>query len=114
MSESSGIVKNGRRSRRQAPKTSIRVCCFRGLLGLGPNIAAGLLDVSQTGIRLLLSANVPVGQEIDVVLETVASRQIKARGQVVWVVPTSDGKVCVGVAFIKPLGYADLQLVTRT
>src|SRR5256885_2178544 len=48
------VRKNRRANPRRAPKGSTRVTCRRGSLGLGPNLALSLLDVSETGARLLV------------------------------------------------------------
>ena len=100
--------RNLRRSRRQSPKGSTRVCCYKNAWGLGRNIAQGVLDVSETGVRLLLKAEVRVRQEVEINLEGISSRTYKVVGDVVWVVPTADGLWCAGVSFQKPLPYLAL------
>jgi hypothetical protein len=105
---------NKRRSRRQSPKGSTRVRAYRNALGLGPNISAGVLDVSETGVRLLLKETLPIGQEFEVILESVAgSGFVKVIAKVIWVVKTADGQFCTGSEFTKSLSYANLQKLAR-
>jgi hypothetical protein len=77
---------------------------------LGPNLALSLLDLSQSGVRLVLNAELPKGQEVSIALESPAvPRGLKRSGVVMWSVPAADGTFCVGVQFHKWLDYADLQ-----
>lgn len=103
---------NKRRSRRQAPKGSTKVRAYRNAMGLGPNIAAGVLDLSETGVRLLLKEELTKGKEFEVVLESV-SKSIKVIAEVMWTVPTADGQFCTGARFGKTLSFADLSHVSR-
>jgi hypothetical protein len=105
---------NLRRSRRQAPKTSTRVRCYKGPLGLGKNLAVTILDVSETGIRLVLESDLPKGQEVEVALVSSATRTFKALAEVIWSVPTTGGHFCVGVSFQKPIPYGDLLALARS
>lgn len=106
--------RNKRSSRRQTPKTSTRIRAYRNHLGLGPNIAVRVLDISETGVRLVLKEPIAVGKEFELNLENVAgSRTVKALAQVVWSVETADGQHCIGAHFAKPIPYADLHLIAR-
>lgn len=105
--------KNQRRCRRQDPKGSTKVRAYRNVLGLGANVAAGVLDVSEAGARLLLSESLPPGTEFEVHFESAASRPVKLVAAVVWSVAAADGRFVVGVRFQKALGYADLQALSR-
>jgi hypothetical protein len=102
-----------RASRRHPPKGSTRAKATRNSLGLGPNVAVNVLDVSQTGVRLLAREDVPCGQEFEVVLESAASRQVKMIAQAIWSVATADGRFCVGARFTTPLTYAAMQALSR-
>ncbi len=80
--------------------------CRKGTLGLGPNIAVGLLDVSETGVRLLVKVALPKGQEVEVsLLPPGHAREFRLTGQVVWSQETTDGHHCVGIHFDKLLSY---------
>lgn len=96
---------NRRRARRLPAKNSTKVCCFPNSMGLGTNIASTVLDLSETGIRLLVTIELKVGQEVEVALEGVFSGNAKRIAVVVWVVPAADGTFCVGAQFQKALPF---------
>jgi hypothetical protein len=105
---------NQRSSPRRAPKGTTRAQCYRSALGLGANLAVAVLDVSETGVRLVLKADLPLGQEIEVDLDRAAQRPVKALARIIWSLPTADGNFCVGARFHKPLPYADLSSLARS
>src|SRR4051812_12478558 len=96
---------NKRRSRRAPPKGTTKVRAYKGPMGLGPNLAVAILDVSETGLRLVLRSDLPKGQEIEVNLDNVSTKPIKVIADVIWSLPMADGNFCVGVSFQKPLRY---------
>ncbi len=104
---------NRRRSRRVKAKKTTKVITFKGPLGLGQNVALSILDLSETGIRLLVKEQLANDQEVQVLLESLGHRRpVKVPGKVVWSVPTADGNHCVGVAFGAPIPYGDFtQLI---
>lgn len=105
---------NKRRSRRCAVRGTTRLRVYRNPLGLGPNIASTLLDLSETGLRVVLKESATVGQEVEVNLESAATGlTTKTSAVVVWVIPSSDGGFVVGLRFQKTLSYSDLQAMTK-
>ena len=99
MSEPS-FTKNQRRSRRSAPWGKVRVTCQRGAVGLGPNLALGLLDVSETGVRLRVKDSLRPGRVVALGLEGPSnSRPLTRLGTIIWSVPSTDGSHCVGISF---------------
>jgi hypothetical protein len=100
---------NRRLSRRRAPKNRLRAICQRGGLELGPNLALGVLDLSETGVRLRVKEALRAGQEVSICLESSASvRPVKRIGNVAWCAPAPEGGDCwVGVNFQKRLDYRD-------
>lgn len=105
---------NHRRERRLTARRSTRVICFKGPLGLGQNLALGAKDVSEGGICLVLAEALPVGQEVEIHLESLQHRRpIKIPGVVVWCRPTDAGPVHVGVRFEKLLPYRELQALAQ-
>lgn len=105
---------NSRRNRRHAPRRSTRVICFRGPLGLGTNLATGMKDLSEEGVCLVLAEALPVGQDVEINLESIQHRRpIKIPGKVVWVRPGDDGTILAGVHFEKLLNYRDLQALAQ-
>jgi hypothetical protein len=105
--------RNQRRCRRQVPKGSTKIRACNNALGLGKNIAVAVLDISETGIRLLLKQPLKVGKEFEVILEGPGTHEVKLLARVIWTVETSDGQHCIGASFAKPIGYSDLQALSR-
>ena len=104
---------NRRRAPRRKPKKSSRVFCYSGRYGLGPNVAVTLLDVSETGVRLVLKVPLAVGDEVEIGLDGIGERRpSKAAAQVVWCIPLADGNHCIGARFDKPLRWMLLQGLT--
>ena len=83
-------------------------------MGLGPNIAVSILDVSETGVRLILKEPLKEKAEFVVELESVGARSIKVLARVIWMLPLTDGNTCVGAEFAKNLLYSDLLALART
>ena len=102
-------VRNRRLSRRKSPKGEVEVLCQKGRYGLGPNLALAVLDVSEAGIRLLLTAPLEHGQEFTLILSTPGrGRPLKAVARAVWSVETAAGTYCVGGSFERRLSFVDL------
>jgi hypothetical protein len=103
---------NRRSSTRRKPKASTKVQCIANPMGLGPNVAVSVLDVSETGIRLVLKSALAVGQEIEIGLEGAADRKpTKVGARVIWCAALADGNFCTGARFHKPLPYGVVQAV---
>jgi hypothetical protein len=112
MSVPDASQKNRRRGQRRKPKHATQTQCFKGALGLGPNVALAALDVSEQGARLVLKEPLEPGQQAQIHLSGLGYRRpLKVLATVVWVVPAADGTYCVGLRFDKSLRYADLQLL---
>src|SRR5262249_51451372 len=78
-----------------------------------PDPGAAVLDVSEGGIRLLVSAPLAQGQDVEVALEPPGGGPaVTVRAEVVWSVPTADGRCCVGAQLRAPLSPPDLQALT--
>jgi hypothetical protein len=105
-------IRNGRRSVRRAPRSSTRVVGFGGKLGLGPNIATHILDISETGARLRVREQCARGQEIELHLISISHRKpIRLHAEVIWCNVAADGEIYVGVQFRRSLPFRDVQLV---
>ena len=110
MSQREAGVKQRRGSARRRPKGGTKAVCRRGAMGLGPNLALAVLDVSEAGARLLLGAALPKGQEVEISLAGPGiQRDVTRLGEVVWSVQTADGSHCVGIRFHKRIEYSSLQ-----
>jgi hypothetical protein len=101
---------NRRLDRRANARASVKVVCRKGTLDLGANIAVAILDVSETGVRLIVKEPLAIDQELTVSLEPTHSRGADRRpGRVVWCVESTEQKFVVGVHFDKRLPYAEWQ-----
>jgi hypothetical protein len=100
---------NRRLSQRRHPKRSTKPYCYPNALGLGRNIALAVLDVSETGARLMVREALEPGREVEVGLEGLGHRRpVKCTGRVIWSLETAEGTYCVGIHFQRALPYADL------
>jgi PilZ domain len=105
---------NRRRSRRLPLNSSARIECRKGSLGLGPNLAVSLLDISENGIRMVLKAGVAKGQEVEISCQGGGSaRPTRCQATVAWALPLEDGTCCVGLNFQSPLPYGLIQRLAR-
>jgi c-di-GMP-binding flagellar brake protein YcgR len=101
------ILLQRRLSLRRSPKRSSRVRCRKGALGLGPNLALRLLDISEGGVRLIVASPLEPQQEVEIsLLPPAALREVVRKGAVVWSIPTESGEFCIGIKFEKRLDYA--------
>src|SRR5437660_2841518 len=90
--------RNRRLDRRHSPAVKVKLVCRKGSLDLGPNLGLDLLDISETGIRLLLKQTLARGEEVTVSLDSLRHvRAVKAIGTVIWSVTAADGTCQVGV-----------------
>jgi hypothetical protein len=105
-------IRNKRRSVRRHARRTTKATCYGGKLGLGPNLATHILDVSETGARLRVREACTQGQEIEIYLTTVSHRKpLRMRGDVVWCLRTEDGDYCIGIQFRGTLPFRDVQLM---
>jgi hypothetical protein len=108
-----GAERNRRAGLRRTPRGRFKVELRKGTLGLGPNLAEALEDLSESGARLVLKALVAKGDEVELTLTGQGHlRPIKVVADVVRFEPL-DGQRCrVGLRFQRLLKYADFQQLT--
>jgi PilZ domain len=104
---------NRRASRRSPLRGTVRVECRKGALGLGPDLVKFPLDISETGVRLVLKVELGEGQEVEVLISGGHGKPLKRTARVIWSVPTENNCHVVGVRFDGHLPFAELQGVTR-
>lgn len=110
MSQPESKPRERRVAPRRRPKGGTRIACRKGSMGLGPNLAQSLLDLSEGGVRLLLGSALTTGQEVEVSLSAPGvTRDVKRLGQVAWCVPVASGGHCVGIRFDKRIDHATLR-----
>jgi hypothetical protein len=80
-----------------------------GPLGLGPNLAIGLVDVSEEGMGVKLNGPVKPGEEVEVVVSfPVASKTFKLHGVVCWCNPGPGETFVAGIRLRRRLTHAEL------
>jgi hypothetical protein len=102
------------RAPRRPPKRSTKVRAYRNGMGFGPNIGIGVLDISETGVRLSLKEELPVGREFELTLEGPGSRPVRIHGRVVWIIKAEDGTYAMGASFEKSIAWADVLALSIT
>jgi hypothetical protein len=106
MSQTVPVRRNRRGSIRRKAKRGTRACCRKGGLDLGANLTLAVIDLSETGIGLVLKASLSSGQEVTVSLDSPGGyRPVTLLGNVVWAAPVTEGSWGTGVRFQKPLPY---------
>ena len=99
-----------RLSPRYPPKVSTRVSCREGTLGLGRNLALSAVEMSETGVRLLLSEPVERGRVVEVgLLAPGWKEEILRLGMVMWSTPTPEGGCRVGIQLSQRIPYSALR-----
>jgi hypothetical protein len=90
-----------------------RCRCRKGMMGLGPDLALALLDLSQTGALLLLKVPLELKQPVAVELfSTAYPKPVSVDARVARCTPTPEGTYLVGVRFERNLSYADVHRLT--
>ena len=85
-----------------------------GTLGLGPDIACGLVDVAEDGLGVRLKQSVATGQEVTIELSAPGvSKPQRFLAEVRWCRPGEDGTFRAGVRLRRRLPYAVLTDLTR-
>jgi hypothetical protein len=78
------------------PRRNLAVVLRPGTTGLGPNIARGLVDLTEDRLKVRLNAPVRVGEDVEVELTPPGiGRPLKLRGTVSACRPSRDGKAFV-------------------
>ncbi len=99
---------------RRSPKGNVQVECYMNALGLGPNVALSLFDVSQAGARVTVKAPLTPRQQIEIGLSGVGHRRpVKNRADVVWCNPSAGGTFQAGLKFQRYLLHRDLLELAR-
>jgi len=102
--------KNRRRSQRRKPRTSVKVQCRKGSHGLGADIASTVLDLSDSGVRMVIKQGLDVPSEVEIIIAGYGMKSnIKRLGNVRWQVKLENGQYCVGIEFQKHIEYRDWQ-----
>lgn len=101
-----------RRVRRKVPRRGTVVCCRKGTLGLGRDLAMRTRDLCEEGISLLVKEWITPPTDVEISLTAVGtSKPIVVIGQVVWCNPMETGFL-IGVRFQERIGYVQFTSLT--
>jgi PilZ domain len=79
-----------------------------GTAGLAPNLAAGLVNVSEEGAAVLVNARARVGEEVEVVFRRPVGAPLKVDADVRWCNAIGCGQYEAGVQFRRRLSAEEL------
>jgi hypothetical protein len=103
---------NRRQSLRRPPTGKATVTCRKGGLDLGDDIVIGVLNVSRTGVRLLVNCELRDQQEVTLSLESPdGPLPVRAPGHVVWCRPEGEHWE-VGIHLQNRLDFRDFLKLT--
>ena len=86
----------------KAARRHMSVVCRPGSTGLGPNLARGLVDLTEDRVKVRLNAPIPVGEDVEVELTPPGvGKPLKLRGSVVTCRPSTDGKSFVAKVLLR-------------
>jgi hypothetical protein len=107
-------LRNRRQGMRKTPRSTVKVECRAGSSGLGKNIVAQFLDVSEGGARLVVTEALAPQKEVEVLIFGASqSKPLKRLANVCWALPLEDGNFCVGLAFQKRLLFTEVSQNAR-
>ena len=99
---------NRRRSARLPPRAGIS-CSVLGSGGT-PDSLAQVIDISQTGVRILSSQRFEIGAQIQIAMCNACDLFSHRVGVIVrFAVGTSDGNHVTGCEFVRKLNYEELR-----
>lgn len=102
-------VANRRNSKRLPARTSVTIEVRKGALGLGANLAAEFVDISEGGVCVIVKNPLAVKDEVEVSLTGHGIRKpIKRIATVCWALKLDNGRHVLGVNFEKRLPYQDM------
>jgi hypothetical protein len=108
-------TKNRRKAMRKTPRGTAKVECRRGSSGLGKNLVAQFLDLSEGGARLVVSEALAPKQEVEVLIFGASqSKPLKRLANVCWLLALEGGNFCVGLEFQKRLLFAEVSQNARS
>jgi hypothetical protein len=106
---------NRRRARRIPVNRLAKIQCRKSRMGLGANLTEKVLDLSETGVCLIVKAALKPGEEVELLLDNPGfTRPLTCPGKVVWSVALADGSHGIGVDFHKALSAAVCQRLGKS
>jgi hypothetical protein len=111
MSEEKSTAAADRRVVRRKPlKKGVAIIVRKGTLGLGPNLAAGGVELSLDGVQLRVKSELKKGDEVEIGLTGIGrSKPITLVADVRWCREDEEAEAFViGAKFRRRLAYNDL------
>jgi hypothetical protein len=103
-----------RSSSRRPPRGTVAIEVRKGSLGLGRDLAVLALDISEGGVRVIISGEIERGSEVEVRISAFGlQKQLKSLGVVRWVMPLDDDYFCIGVQFDKRLPHSNVTTLVK-
>ena len=103
---------NRRQSQRRKVRSTVKLECRKGSYGFGVNLTQKVLDLSDTGVRVIVNQELKLLGDLEVLITSYGMRAtIKRIAIVRWQVKLEDGTFCAGIEFEKRLPYRDWQVL---
>ena len=100
---------NRRAFRRRSVNAGVKAVCLHDSLHSGENLAKGVFDISEEGVRLALKVPLEIGEEVSLRLEAPPhKRPVTCAGQVAWSKRKTAESYWVGLRLKQALAHADL------
>ncbi|MBO0697318.1 MAG: PilZ domain-containing protein [Zavarzinella sp.] len=103
-----GPAAPSRRWRNRVPRSGVRAEVRAGTSGLGPNLAAGLVNLGEGGAAVLMTARALLGEEVDVVLLLPSGVPLRIAANVRWCHSAGGGRFEAGLQFRRRLSPEEL------
>ena len=103
-----------RESKRRPARSSVAIEVRKGTMGLGPNLALHLLDLSVDGAGVLMKGELQEKDDVEMLLSGNGVRTtIKRIARVRWVTKLESGHFIMGFSFEKQLPFTDVANFVR-
>lgn len=97
--------------RRKTLKKGVEIVVRKGTMGLGPNLAAGGVELSADGVCLKVKSQLQKGDEIEIGLTGIGrSKPLSLIADVRWCRPDEGGGFLMGAALRRRLSHAEIGL----
>jgi hypothetical protein len=90
------------------PEVAVCVTCLTSPPDPDPDLGLALLEVSRSGLRLLIRRALELGQAVTVTLRVPLLAPIRRRAIVRWTSETEEGRCIVGLEVSPPFDEGDL------
>jgi hypothetical protein len=108
-------LSNERRTNKRLPaRSTVMIEIRKGVMGLGPNLALNLLDLSVDGAGVLMEGKLQVNDDVEILLSGHGIRsKVKRLAKVRWVTKLEPVHFVMGFKFEKPIPTSDLDSFVR-